>query len=413
MNILLIDFGASRIKSSLYDSETEILSDVFSTPGTFFSKMSTVTLKYINERFHEHLNYHHDIDKIAICSEMHGFILSESIPPSEEDLYISWRADLSHNKKKDIQSYDSSLLSITGINDKLGLPRVNINYHQNYNKKSHLLSLIDAIILLNGTWNSKTSIHLAAATGLFDIWNNKWIKSLDKTNIITYDVSSYGDSLGFINYSKKNIPVFGGLGDLQAAIMSIDLSSSINVNMGTGSQISMEYSPNLSYEIRPYMHKKFINTLTHLPCGRVLNEYASYVDSLFDKNIDSVFWNKLFKTSIDINHDNEYEINLNIIRGLYGYIENKSITSIDNINRIDDYIYSIKKALANQYVCIINDIKRYQDISKIYVTGVLGMKIPEFCEVLEYNTNLKVERCTEATDSTIIGLKNYCIAHKL
>ena len=107
MNILLIDFGASRIKSSLYDSETEILSDVFSTPGTFFSKMSTVTLKYVNERFHEHLNYHHDIDKIAICSETHGFILSESIPPSEEDLYISWRADLSHNKKKDIQSYDA------------------------------------------------------------------------------------------------------------------------------------------------------------------------------------------------------------------------------------------------------------------------------------------------------------------
>ena len=413
MNILLIDFGASRIKSSLFNSETEVLSDIFTTPGSFFSKTSKVTLRYINERFHEHLEYHHDIDKIAICSEMHGFILSESRPPSEEDLYISWRADLSHNKEKNIQNLDSSLLGITGIDDKLGLPRINIKYHQNFQKKSHLLSLVDAIILLNGSWSNKTSIHLAAATGLFDIWNNNWIKSLDETEIITYDVSSYSDSLGYINYSKKNIPVYGGLGDLQAAIMSINLSSSINVNLGTGSQVSMEYSPNLSYEIRPFTNDKFINTLTHIPCGRVLNEYASYVDSLFDKNIDSIFWNKLFNTSTDINHDNEYEIQLNIIKGLYGYKKNATLTSINNINDINDYIFSIKKALAKQYVPIVNDIKRYQDINKIYVTGALGMKIPEFCEVLEYNTNLKVVRCTEAIDSTIIGLKNYCITHKL
>ena len=191
--------------------------------------------------------------------------------------------------------------------------------------------------------------------------------------------------------------------------MSIDLSSSVNINLGTGSQVSMEYSPNLSYEIRPFANKKFINTLTHIPCGRVLNEYASYVDSLFDKNIDSIFWNKLFKTSNNINHDNEYEINLSIIKGLYGYKKNENLTSIDNINEIDDYIYSIKKALVNQYISIVNDIKRYQDFKKIYVTGALGVKIPEFCEVLEYNTNLKVVRCTSAIDSTIIGLKTIAL----
>ena len=139
MNILLIDFGASRVKSSLFNSETKILSDIFSTPGTFFNKRSKVTLRYINERFHEHLEYHHDIDKIAICSEMHGFILSESLPPLEEDLYISWRADLSHNKEN-IQSPDDSLLKITGIDDKVGLPRINLKYHENFHKKSHLLS---------------------------------------------------------------------------------------------------------------------------------------------------------------------------------------------------------------------------------------------------------------------------------
>ena len=98
---------------------------------------------------------------------------------------------------------------------------------------------------------------------------------------------------------------------------------------------------------------------------------------------------------------------------MYGYKKNENLTSIDNINEIDDYIYSIKKALVNQYISIVNDIKRYQDFKKIYVTGALGVKIPEFCEVLEYNTNLKVVRCTSAIDSTIIGLKNYCITHKL
>ena len=139
-------------------------------------------------------------------------------------MYISWRADLSHNKEN-IQSPDDSLLKITGIDDKVGLPRINLKYHENFHKKSHLLSLIDALILLNGSWSNKTSIHLAAATGLFDT-GTIVMKSLDETEIIIYDVSSYNDTWIYKLF-KKNIPVYGGLGDLQAAIMSIDLSSSV------------------------------------------------------------------------------------------------------------------------------------------------------------------------------------------
>lgn len=413
MNILLIDFGASRIKSSLFNTKTKVLSDIFSTPGTYFDGLSVVKLKYINEKFRKHLSYHKYIDKIVICSEMHGFILSESLPPSENDLYISWRADLSKNKNQHKKKDNSNLSTITGIEDKLGLPRINIKYHENYSKKSHLLSLVDAIILLNGEWNYKTPLHLAAATGLFDIWENCWINSLNQTDIVTYDVSLYSDLLGTINHSQKKIPIFGGLGDLQAAIMSVDLSSGISVNMGTGSQVSMYYSKESSYEVRPFIHDKFINTLTHIPCGRALNEYANYIDSLFGANDDSIFWHKMFETSSNINHNNEYKINFNIIRGLYGYQKNSCVTPIDDLNRIDDYIYFIKKRLADQYTSIINKFRKYYDIKKIYVTGALGSKIPEFCGILEYNTNLKVVSCTGTIDSTIIGLKNYSIIHKL
>lgn len=413
MNILLIDFGASRIKSSLLNTETKILSNVYSTPGTYIDGKSVVKLKYINEQFHKHLDHYKHVDKISICSEMHGFILSESVPPSVDDLYISWRSDLSKNKNKFIKKDDSDLSYITGIQDKIGLPRINIKYHKNYNKKSHLLSLVDALILLNGKWNYKTSFHLAAATGLLDIWKKRWINSLEHTEIMTYDISSYSDELGIINCSQKNIPVFGGLGDLQAAIMSIDLSSCVSVNMGTGSQVSISYSQKSSYEVRPLINDEFINTLTHIPCGRVLNKYAKYIDSLFNLNADSIFWYKMFQTSLNINHDNAYKINLNIIEGLHGYKKNSCITHIDDVNKIDDYIYSIKKALADQYTFIINGFKRNHNIEQIYVTGALGIKIPEFCEILEYNTNLNVLRCTESIDSTIMGLKNYSMSLKL
>ena len=58
MVLLLIDFGASRIKSCLYDTDREHFLNIFSTPGASFNNIDKVSLgqcqnSALNESTHD------------------------------------------------------------------------------------------------------------------------------------------------------------------------------------------------------------------------------------------------------------------------------------------------------------------------------------------------------------------------
>ena len=89
MIALLIDFGASRIKSCLYDTQHNQLSNIYSTPGASSNNIDVVPLTVLNESFKQHVKYHKKFNLIIICCEMHGFILCDDISHLLECNYIS------------------------------------------------------------------------------------------------------------------------------------------------------------------------------------------------------------------------------------------------------------------------------------------------------------------------------------
>ena len=98
---LLIDFGASRVKTAVY-KDGQIL-DIKNynpvKPYDICDRKFVVSLREIEKLFREIINSYaeqYKIDGIYICSEMHGFaILDRDNKPISD--YISWKDERSLN----------------------------------------------------------------------------------------------------------------------------------------------------------------------------------------------------------------------------------------------------------------------------------------------------------------------------
>ena len=66
-----------------------------------------------------------------------------------------------------------------------------------------------------------------------------------------------------------------------------------------------------------------------------------------------------------------------------------------------------------QYQEIIESISRTRDINKILITGSLGHKIKSFSGTLQIYTGIECKIASNKFDSTLLGLKNFCIEQNL
>jgi len=422
MNFLLFDFGASRIKSIIYNADSNKFYDLHSTPGASTENIDQVPINFFYESFQNHLSYRESKNKkihaINICSEMHGFALVKNIENLEKNYYISWRVNNCDNLESELDFYfpGKDFKELTGMKPKKGLPIFNIRNHKNYNEKSFFLTLPDCIMSMFGEWNGTVSKSLAASTGLYNIQKDQWLDSVKYNSNIRFPKvnSKINHTYGHILINKKEIPVYGCIGDLQSCVISLDLKKNdININLGTGSQVS-KYFKNYedNFELRPTFNSNFFSTITHIPCGRVLNTISNLFDKLYENSLkkentyESVFWNKLF-TKSDIKNKNKLLIDLNIFEGSYKYKNGGFIKNINESNLEPQIIIdNIKFSLIKQYSDIINSCKNdpKNKINRVLLTGALSNKIPDFKDILYLDTNINVELIHNEIDSSLIGL---------
>ena len=422
MNFLLFDFGASRIKSIVYNADNNKFSDLYSTPGASLDDIDQVPINFFLESFQQHLAFRNStnkkVDAINICSEMHGFALVKDINNINKDHYISWRTNNCDDLKSEQDFYfpENNFKKITGMNPKVGLPVFNIRNHKNYNQESVFLSLPECIISMFGKWNGTMSKSLAASTGLYDIKKDQWLSIMKSSSNIKFPKvnSEMNHVYGHILINKLEIPVYGCIGDLQSCILSLDLKKDeINVNLGTGSQVSKYLQSNDNdFELRPMFNSELFSTITHIPCGRVLNVFSNIFsevqknNSIQENKYTNIFWDKFFSKS-NIENKNKILIDLNIFKGSYKYSGGGFIKNIQEENfELQIFIDNIKFALVKQYSDIINSCKSNSKntISRILLTGALSNKIPDFKDILKLETNIDVELIHNEVDSSLIGL---------
>jgi sugar (pentulose or hexulose) kinase len=319
MSFLGIDIGATFIKAAWLDVRDGIVGNERRLP--FPSFIPNLPTSYREVSPDEILIKVYEIlsgivetgkkcDGLLISGQMHGFVLVGKQGDSRSN-FISWQdtrcLDADHGNTGSFFEIAGRLLgkekiSVLGNELRPGLPIAT------------LFAMDKQGMLERGCWpaslpdyvayrltGKRGPIHstLAAAHGMLDVtklnWHQSSIRTLNLEHLIFPEVTNELVRVGKCELGSQCLPVYTPIGDQQAALFGVGLEEGeISVNVATGSQVSMitsESTPG-AWQLRPYLGKKWLRTVTHLPAGRSLNKLVELFLELSadDKtNLDEVW----------------------------------------------------------------------------------------------------------------------------
>lgn len=420
---LLIDFGASRIKSALLVDGK--ISDVQShdsiEPCVLEDKKFEVDILKIKEKFLNIAKNYYDkvkFEGIFICSEMHGFaLLNEKNEPISN--YISWKDERCTNKIDDVSSLDllktklgKTFFEKTGMNPRACYPIFNLFHmiRENKIKKAKIVSLPEWLCCCSDNSLNVAHCTMSAGLGFYNIISNTFdeelIKAVAGENVeLSFNKPSQKVEIGgYLTLDEMNIPIYTGVGDHQCAVLGAgNDENSISVNLGTGSQVAMINLDNKICEKRPYFNEETLSVITHIPSGRALNQYVGFLENI---NPDKNFWQELDKISLEEIKNSTLEFDLAIFTSAWGYTNGGSIKGISEKDfDLTNYLASLLKSYILQYKKAIEFLKPSSKFDKIILSGGVANKLPiikdYLKEIMEYNVVLSGNKF----DETFVGLK--------
>lgn len=428
--ILLVDFGASRIKAVLFDvvNSNVIDAEECISPSTKSSSSLDDRFEIPIEAYWNGLldtvgkiilrNKKKKISKLWMCAEMHGFVMTHpdgsAITP-----YISWKDqranfDFSFGSSS---TYEKLIIefnnfrTITGMNLKPGLPIVtyasgvregSIPELKTSNKDApvRILSLVDWLLFRGGERFPRSNITLALGLGIYDldskILSNEVLRDINLHSIKICGMDLQSDSsipLGRIKINDSVISVFGGLGDFQAALYGAGFFKDYDaiLNLGTGSQVGVKKSKDMllsSQEVRVTADNELINVVTHIPCGRALNVYASFLDNFsIAAGGKEKFWQLWSEISADDVIKSKLCSNLSLFESAWGRgnsnFKNGTIGLDEGRSSVPCVMAGIAKSWVLQYYEVLNILDPLAEAKKVVICGGLAHKSKFLISVLE------------------------------
>ena len=186
MTSLLLDFGASRVKSAILHKD--IIEDIQSynsiAPCIQDNNKFEVDLNNLSKLFRtiaEQYYRKYKFDNILLCSEMHGFIISDknNFPLSN---YISWKDERSKNILNGISTLDllknklgKSFFETTGMNIRACYPIFNL-FHLLREEQIHestlkIISLPEWFCTIDKKSLNISHATMSAGLGFYNIYN--------------------------------------------------------------------------------------------------------------------------------------------------------------------------------------------------------------------------------------------------
>ena len=386
--IVLVDFGASRIKFVLYDTTANTIIDTIDTESPSTKNHSTVPGHF---EIPAHLYWdtfnatliklvdHHEIDSAYICSEMHGFVLLDQTQP-ESAVYYSWKDQRAEWQSLDY--YSDTFKQTTGMQLRKGFPFATLTALKLDNSRSYVFcTLVDYIMHRGRSVDPESNITLSAATGLVDIHTKEWSKHLInllelhpgqlKFNKLSTNKHEY---IGNILFNKSVISIYGGIGDFQSAMLGAGLGSEFDavVNLGTGSQVACITDDLYEHEIRPLDEHRYAKVFTHIPSGRALNVLAEFVDSIGGKGRFWALWKDLTVEQVIAAPGT---VDLNMFEAAWKYSETSGFIPLrENQSDITQVMANVAKSWAQQYITALNKLDPAVTCKEVAVVGGLAHK---------------------------------------
>lgn len=434
--VLLLDFGASRTKGAVLSLEggkfldfNECVSptpifglrgEVEVNPFDYWQSLEDVALPLLNK---------YPIRDVWLCTEMHGFLLCNGDKPRPITNYISWKDERATFENVDcgrlideLKKESKTFRAQTGMNIKPGLPYVNM--HAIKDKipveisSLRFCTLADWLLICGGEKDPGIHETLAAGTGFYSIIDRKWSELLlskvgmDYEKIHMPRVERVGSSLGVIQVGSHTLNVYGGVGDLQAALYGagFPIKHQLLINLGTGSQVvSTEIdATDETIEIRPGVLGGTFSAITHIPSGRALNVFAKFIDDLVP---NPVFWDTFATLKTDDLKSSDMNINIGVFASSWKYKSGGSVSGISENNfNLKSYVSAVAKGWLDQYQVAINAISK-NPVNSIAIAGGLSRRASFVAEYLAGITNAQVEiEDYDTGEDTLDGLKSLASA---
>ena len=405
---LLIDFGATHIKSVVTNKKSILKKTLLISQGSSF-KGKEVPLNFFLDSIIYHLKNatkHHNIASIIMCCEMHGFFYNYS---SNLSNYYSWRFSDTYSSKVIKNIKKKRVLSSTNVSPRQGLPIVTLASlveKKKIKKKLKVYFLPQLICEKLGYSNNVVHATLAQASGLY--LKNKNINDFLKLDIA---LPHYSDEtfliLGEINFKKNTIPVYGGYGDLQTSLYNIQ-NDEWNINTGTGSQIVIKTKEKITnFETRAFFNGNTIQCISHLPAGRSLNLIANFLKEIRQDKSTDFFWKKIKYLKYHYSADKSLlKTDLNFFAQNKNYLDGGFIKNINEDNfELNNFLISIIRSMANNYASIINQANKYNQKKIINLYGSMSQNIPIFKKILKELTGFKVNVRNFKLDPTLKNMQ--------
>jgi len=413
-SVMLVDFGASRVKAVLWSLTQSRVLGSKEYPSPVLKRGPKGEAVGDPEQYWQALEatagilaqFDDSVHDIWLCAEMHGFLLADAVTAKPVTPYISWQDQRACHRVGDglstldelQQSMAALLHSEGGMRLRPGLPIVNLACMRHELKASgpmQFLTLVDWLLVRGGESSPRCHVTLAAGTGLYSLDRRNWFDDLfGQAGITTLNLSlppvkqDLSSPIGEINLKGRSLRVWGGLGDLQAAAhgMGFPRAAPILINLGTGSQV-MVSSQTLKrdVELRICAEGQLAQAVTHIPSGRALNTFATFIDDCARVGGGLPFFWRVF-AGLNANKvlDADPCIDLNTFSSSWRYVDGGKISRIaEGQFSSESFITALAKSWLIQYVWALGNLSAPASCAKFLLGGGLSRRANFIPLVLE------------------------------
>ena len=236
----------------------------------------------------EHFTQKYDVGGIGITGQMHGIVYIDGDGSSASPLYI-WQDGRGDLPYKDGMTYAQYVAKSTGGKAASGYGGVT-HFYNTVNDlvpaQAKTFCTIHDYLAMKLTGRLTPAVHPsdAASFGCYDIKNNRFDAEIMDTSF--FPEVEVGKKI--IGKTASGIPVSAAIGDNQASFIGSvrEPDSSILINVGTGSQISVmsrEAVETDNIEARPFDSGTFLSVGASLCGGRAYALIKDFFDEIITK----------------------------------------------------------------------------------------------------------------------------------
>ena len=395
-NALLVDFGTSRAKAAALDLDSGTLgagAELASPSPAWGSGGEVEVDPYLLAQTWSRL-LHEMVTATGrppaalwLCAEMHGFVLDDGRGKALTP-YISWRDQRAsrppHALERFEKEFGPAFQQVTGMKLRPGIPAVVLAHLDAIKELPHnarFLSLPEWLVVATGRHAGLAHASIAAASGLYDLQSHGWsarileASGMTRAGIRVHGIAKTpGQPIGTIELGGRHVEVFGGIGDMQAAMLGAGIPerTDVAINMGTGSQVAraLKERPGLEGERRPFFAGNILATMTHIPAGRALNVFSELVDgfALGSGGRAGTFWELLSSASPEAILAAPLKVDLNVFAGAWRFENGGAISGLLEGNATPDkLVTSIARAWLGQYAEALQELDPRGESTRISV----------------------------------------------